>query len=59
MNRTNSTELIKTLFKMAYNQNKYEVNWCIAIINAIICECMEESVIAIFKGFLESGVLPW
>lgn len=61
----NSIELTKELFKMAKNQNKWEMNWCTAIINAIICqyitkaEYMEEHAIATFKGFLESGVLSW
>lgn len=65
MARMNSIELTKALFEMAYNQTKYEMNWCTAIINAIICQYMtkadycEENAIETFKGFLESGVLTW
>ena len=61
----NSLELTKKLFEMASSQTVYAMNYCTAIINAIICqymtkvEYMEENAIATFKGFLESGVLVW
>lgn len=61
----NSVQLTKVLFQMAEKQNKWEMNWCTAIINAIICqymtkaEYMEEHAIATFKGFLENGILEW
>lgn len=61
----NSIELTHELFKMASTQTKWAMNYCTAIINAIICqyitkaEYMEENAIATFKGFLESGILNW
>ena len=61
----NTLELTKKLFEMAENQTKYEINWCIGIINAIInnymvtADYMEEDAINTMQGFLESGVLVW
>lgn len=61
----NTLQLTKKLYEMAENQTKYALNWCIAIINAIICqymtkaEYMEEDAIKTMQGFLESGILTW
>ena len=61
----NTLELTHELFKMASAQTKWAMNYCTAIINAIIvqymtkAEYMEENAIATFKGFLENGTLNW
>lgn len=61
----NSLELTKKLFEMAENQTKYEMNWCTAIINAIInqymvkADYMEEDAINTMQGFIDGGVLVW
>lgn len=61
----NTLELTQKLFEMASAQSKWAINYCTAIINAIIVqyltksEYMEENAIATFKRFLEGGILEW
>lgn len=61
----NTLELTQYLYELAQNQSKYAMNYCTAIINAIIVqyitktEYMEENAIATFRGFLDKGVLTW
>lgn len=61
----NTPELTKKLFEMANNQSEWAMNYCIAIINAIIVQYltspryMEENAIATFEGFLKKGILNW
>lgn len=61
----NSIELKKELLSMAEKQNRYNKEVCEGIINAImayymqIADFYENNAIAIFKNFLESGVLSW
>lgn len=61
----NSLELTACLFDMASQQNKYDLNICTAIINAIIAHYMvtkgfyESNAIRVFKHFLSHGALIW
>lgn len=61
----NTLELTQKLFDMARNQQKYKMNWCIGIINAIIVQYLtmsnfyEENAIKTFSDFLKTGVLNW